>query len=93
MSTVPLNLDASSGARVISARLASGSVECISFKRSGRRKARTKVVKSVLSAEGVFSTGIDGMYLKAGKRNAEAVDGLLAAGAIEVLVTKTLLKG
>lgn len=45
------------------------------------------------SAEDVFSTGIEGMYLKAGKRNAEAVDGLLAAGAIEVLVTKTLLKG
>jgi hypothetical protein len=40
-----------------------------------------------------MSTGIEGMYLKLGKRNAEAVEGLLVAGAKEVFVMRTLLKG
>lgn len=61
--------------------------------RSGRRNARTKVLKSEASGDDRTSTGIEGMYLKLGKRNAEAVEVLLAAGAREVFVTRTLLKG
>lgn len=90
---IPLNLDESSGARIMSARFASGSEECISCNRSGRRNARTNAVKSVASVGDANSTGIEGMYLKAGKRNADAADGLLVAGATEVFVTRTLLKG
>jgi len=63
------------------------------FSCSGRRNARTKVVKSVVFEEERLSTGMEGMYLKLGKRNAEAVARLLAAGVMEELVTRTLLKG
>lgn len=65
----------------------------MSWRRSGRRKPRTKAVRSVASGDERDSTGIEGTYLKLGKRNAEAVEGLPAAGASEVLVTRTLLKG
>jgi len=43
--------------------------------------------------DGTISAGIEGMYLKLGKRNAEAVEGPLEAGATEVFVTRILLKG
>lgn len=88
-----LNFDASSGALVMAARLVCGSEECISCNLSGRRNARTKVVKSEASGDDRFSTGIEGMYLKLGKRNAEAADVSSVAGAREVLVTRILLKG
>lgn len=65
----------------------------MSCRRSGRRNPRTKVVRSVVSGNGRISTGIEGMYLKLGKRNAEAVEGLLTAGATEVFVMRMLLKG
>jgi hypothetical protein len=95
MSMTPGKFDARSGDRVMSACLAAGREECMSWSRSGRRYARTKVVRSVAWSgnEAVF-TGIEGMYLKLGKRNAEAVaEEKLAAGAIDEFVTKTLLKG
>lgn len=95
MSITPGKFDTRSGDRVMSARLATGREECMSWSRSGRRYARTNVVRSVVwSGDVVLFTGIEGMYLKLGKRNAEAVAGEeLAAGAIDEFVTKTLLKG
>jgi hypothetical protein len=36
---------------------------------------------------------MEGMYLKLGKRSAEAVEGLFVAGTIEEVETRTLLKG
>ena len=93
MSIMPVNFEAKSGTRVISACLALGRDECMRFSCSGRRNARTKVVKSVVFEEERLSTGMEGMYLKLGKRNAEAVARLLAAGVMEELVTRTLLKG
>lgn len=95
MSITPGKFDARSGDRVMSACLAGGREECMSWSRSGRRYARTKVVRSVVwSGDEVLFTGIEGMYLKLGKRNAEAEAGEeLAAGAIDEFVTKTLLKG
>lgn len=95
MSITPGKCDARSGDRVMSACLAAGREECMSWSRSGRRYARTKVVRSVVwSGDEVLFTGIEGMYLKLGKRNAEAEAGEeLAAGAIDEFVIKTLLKG
>lgn len=95
MSITPGKLDARSGDRVMSACLAAGREECMSWSRSGRRYARTKVVRSVVwSGDEVLFTGIEGMYLKLGKRNAEAMEGEEpAAGAIDEFVTRTLLKG
>lgn len=77
----------------MSACLASGRDECMLFSCSGRRNARTNVVKSAVVGEESISTGMEGMYLKLGKRNAEAVVRLLAAGEMDELVTRTLLKG
>lgn len=95
MSITSGNFDARSGDRVMSACFVAGREECMSWIRSGRRYARTKVVRSVVwSGDEVVFTGIEGMYLKLGKRNAEAEAGEeLAAGAMDEFVTKTLLKG
>lgn len=94
MSIIPLNWLANSGARVMSACLAFGSAECISCKRSGRRKPRTNEVRLADISEDPSSTGIEGIYLKLGKRNADAVEALLfVAGVIEDALTRTLLKG
>lgn len=94
MSIMPLKLDESSGTRVISVRLASGSAECMSCRRSGRRNARTNEVKSAAPLDNFpASTGMEGMYLKLGKRSAEAVEGPCVAGAIDEVETRTLLKG
>jgi hypothetical protein len=67
----------------------------MSCSRSGRRYARTKVASSVVwSGDEAVSTGIDGMYLKLGKRKADAEVGEeLAAGAIDEFVIKILLNG
>lgn len=56
---------------------------------------RTKAVKSAVESDDddAISTGIEGMYLKLGKRNAEAVEEELAAGAMDEFVTRILLKG
>jgi hypothetical protein len=40
-----------------------------------------------------ISVGIEGMYLKLGKRNAEAEVEEFVAGAMDEAVTRTLLKG
>lgn len=94
MSTIPSNSFASSGARVMSVCFASGSAECILCNFSGRRKPRTNEVRLADLSEESCSTGIEGIYLKLGKRNADAVDELLfVAGAMEEAVTRTLLKG
>lgn len=95
MSMTPEKFDARSGDRVMSSCLVAGREECMSWSCSGRRYARTKVVKSVVwSGDGAVVTGIEGMYLKLGKRNADAEAGEeLAAGAIDELVTKILLNG
>lgn len=95
MSITPGKFDTSSGDRVMSACLAAGREECMSWSRSGRRYARTKVVRSVArSGDEVVFAGIEGTYLKLGKRNAEAEAGEEpAAGAIDEFVIKTLLKG
>lgn len=77
----------------MSARLLSGRDECMLCSRSGRRNARTKAVRSEASGDERISTGIEGMYLKLGKRNAEAAEVSAAVGAREVLVTRILLKG
>lgn len=87
------NFDGSSGARVMAARLLSGSEECMLCSRSGRRNARTNVVRSETSGDDKISTGIEGMYLKLGKRNAEATEVSLAVGRREVFVIIILLKG
>lgn len=64
------------------------------LRRVGRRKARINEIRSVAFSEEVLaSTGMEGMYLKLGKRNAEAVEELFVAGAMEEVVTRTLLKG
>lgn len=66
----------------------------MSCRRSGRRNARTNEVRSAASLDEVPTlTGMEGMYLKLGKRSAEAVEGLFVAGAIEEVETRTLLKG
>lgn len=53
-----------------------------------------KVARSVFCSEGdAVSTGIEGMYLKLGKRKAEAVVGEVVEGAIDVAVVRTLLNG
>lgn len=95
MSITPGKFDASSGDRVMYACLVAGREECMSWSRSGRRYARTKVVRSVVwpGDEAVF-TGIEGMYLKLGKRNAEAEAGEEpVGGTIDEFVTNILLKG
>lgn len=95
MSMTPEKFDARSGDRVISSCLVEGREECISWRCSGRRYARTKVVRSVVwSGDEAMVTGIEGMYLKLGNKNADAEAGEeLAAGVIDELVTKTLLNG
>ena len=93
MSTAEGNWDVSSGARVMSFCLECGREVCMSCRRVGRRNARTKVIRSV-SVEGeLISVGIEGMYLKAGKRKAEALDGVVAVGWMEEFVTRMLLNG
>lgn len=62
-------------------------------RRSGRRNARTKARKSEASCDDEMSIGIEGMYLKLGKRNAEAVEVFSVVGAREVFVTRILLNG
>ena len=53
-----------------------------------------KVTRSVFCSEGdAVSAGIEGMYLKLGKRKAEAVVGEVVEGAIDVAVVRTLLNG
>lgn len=95
ISITPGKCDASSGDRVICACLVAEREECMLWSRSGRRYARTKVVRSVVwSGDEVVFTGIEGMYLKLGKRNTEAeVEEDPAAGVIDEFVTKILLKG
>jgi hypothetical protein len=45
------------------------------------------------SVEVEVEVGIEGMYLKAGKRRAEAVEGFVVEGLREEFVTRMLLKG
>lgn len=96
MSMAPaVNLDASSGTRVNSARLDLGRDACIGFSCCGRRKARTKVDRSVsVACDSEMPTGIEGKYLKLGKRNAEAEEA--EAGVVvgkDELVRRALLNG
>lgn len=93
MSTAEGNWDASSGTRVISFCLECGREGYMSCRRVGRRNARRKVVRSVSVKGDLISVGIEGMYLKAGKRKAEAVDGVVAVGLMEEFVNRMLLKG
>jgi hypothetical protein len=56
---------------------------------------RVVVVLLVVEEEGAIEVGIEGMYLKAGKRRAEAVDWdfVEGEGLREEFVTRMLLKG
>ena len=83
MGIVPRN--ASSGERVNSARLDSGSDECMGLSLFGRRNARTNVDKSF--------TGIEGRYLKLGKRKPEVIDEEELAGENDELDIRILLYG
>lgn len=61
MSIIPVKLEESSGARVISFCLGSGREECMLFRRLGRRNARTNEVR--VAEDPVSSPmGIEGMY-------------------------------
>lgn len=90
------NLDARSGERVSPARLDEGRDECILLSFSGRRKARTKVDRSTsVSSDCETFTGMEGKYLKLGKRKAEDMkdDDASAAGGKDEFVTRMLLYG
>src|SRR5690349_14531550 len=69
------NADESSGLRVSSFLRGSGSDSAIALSFSGSRKARTNVERSVVSllVESRMLVGIEGKYLKLGKRKADAV--------------------
>lgn len=94
------SVDWSSGERSREACFVCGREICVEWRRVGRRNARMNVfrVVGVLVVEegsGAIEVGMEGIYLKDGKRRAEAVDwvSVEGEGLREEFVTRMLLKG
>lgn len=101
--------EAKEGLRVMRAFWEWGRDACMLWRAFGRRNARMKVFRVVVmlvlvlvlvlldeEVEGVVVVvvvGIEGMYLKDGKRRAEAVEGFVVFGLMEEVVTRMLLNG
>jgi hypothetical protein len=91
-------VDWSSGVRVREVCFDRGREVCVAWRRFGRRNARMNVLRLVgelVVEEGSIEVGIEGMYLMAGKRRAEAVEWFVGEGEglKEEFVTRMLLKG